>query len=80
MPAWWQELKEVPSQDNLQEFRRRMWASFQGSKVTLHSVRSKRQVSLRQKGKTEKYMSEMKEMMQAITQAAIKAAKQQSKI
>ena len=29
MLAWWQELKEVPDQDDLQEFTRRVWASFQ---------------------------------------------------
>ena len=33
MPAWWQELKEVPSQDNLHEFARRVWASFQVAKA-----------------------------------------------
>ena len=30
MLAWWWELKEVPSQDNLQEFTRRVQASFLG--------------------------------------------------
>ena len=29
MLACWQELKEVPGQDNLQEFARRVWASFE---------------------------------------------------
>ena len=33
MPAWWWELKEVPSQDNLQEFAQSVWASFEVPKV-----------------------------------------------
>ena len=33
MPALWQGLKEVPSQDNLQEFTRRVWASFELPKM-----------------------------------------------
>ena len=37
MPAWWQELKEVPGQDDLQEFARRMQASFQVSKERCHA-------------------------------------------
>ena len=37
MPTWWQELKEVPNQDNLQEFTRRVQASFQVPKVRCHA-------------------------------------------
>ena len=37
MPAWWQLLKEVPGQDDLQEFARRVWASFQVPKVRCHA-------------------------------------------
>ena len=33
MPAWWWELKEVPGQDNLWEFKQRVWASFKVPKV-----------------------------------------------
>ena len=33
MSAWWQELKEVPSQDDIQEFSSKVWASFQIPKV-----------------------------------------------
>ena len=33
MPAWWWELKKVPSQDNLQEFAQRMQASFEVPKA-----------------------------------------------
>ena len=35
--AWWWELKEVPNQDNLQEFTRRVWASFQVPKARCHA-------------------------------------------
>ena len=33
MPAWWWELKEVPDQNNLQEFAQKVWASFEVPKV-----------------------------------------------
>ena len=39
MPAWWQELKEVPDQDDLQQFTRRVQASFQVPKVRCHASR-----------------------------------------
>ena len=32
-----QELREVPSQDNVQEFPRRVWASFQVPKARCHA-------------------------------------------
>ena len=35
--AWWQELKEVSNQDNLQEFAKRVWASFQVPKARCHA-------------------------------------------
>ena len=37
MPTWLQELKEVPSQDDFQEFARRVWVSFQVPKVRCHA-------------------------------------------
>ena len=39
MAVWWQELKEVPSQDNLQDFAWRVWASFQVPKVQCHVLK-----------------------------------------
>ena len=36
MPAWWQELKEVQGQDNLQEFAWMVQASFEVPKVRSH--------------------------------------------
>ena len=33
-PAWWPELSEVPSQSDVKEFVRRIWASFQLPKVS----------------------------------------------
>ena len=38
MPTWWQELWEVPSHSNLQEFARRVRASFQVPKVSCHAT------------------------------------------
>ena len=35
--AWWQELKEVPGQDNLQEFARRVQVSFQVPKARCYA-------------------------------------------
>ena len=36
IPAWWQELQEVPSQSDIKEFIQRMHASFQVPKVRCH--------------------------------------------
>ena len=33
MPAWWQELQEVPRQEDIQEFAKKVWASFEVPKV-----------------------------------------------
>ena len=38
MLAWWWELREVPSQDDIKEFARRAWASFQVPKVRCHAM------------------------------------------
>ena len=37
MPAWWQELQEVPELDNIQEFARKVWASVQIPKARCHA-------------------------------------------
>ena len=39
IPAWWQELWEVPSQDDLWEFARRVWVSFQLPKAGCHAAK-----------------------------------------
>ena len=39
MPALWQELWEVPGQDDLWEFARRVWALFQLPKVSCHTAK-----------------------------------------